>query len=80
MDWRLTNQRNYLTGVSLTRRTWDSAFQASDHEHCAFCWAKFAAPRVPQAVQAGYATLDGLHWVCDTCFQDFRGAFGWCVV
>ena len=80
MDWRLTNQRNYLTGVSLTRRTWDSAFQASGHEHCAFCWAKFAAPRVPQAVQAGYATLDGLHWVCDTCFQDFRGPFGWCVV
>jgi hypothetical protein len=23
MDWRLTNPRNYLTGVSLTRRTWD---------------------------------------------------------
>ena len=80
MDSRITNQPEYLSGVSLTRRVWSQPAPRWDHDHCAFCWAKFAGSDIPGAIQEGYATLDGDHWVCDACFQDFRIPFGWSVV
>lgn len=46
-----------------------------DHEHCAFCWEKFAEQK--GCLRAGYATEDGRHWICPECFQDLRGRFGW---
>lgn len=80
MESRITHQQSYLSGVSLMRRTWHAPVQPSDHDHCAFCRVKFAAPAIRGAIQAGYATVDDQHWICDDCFHDFRGAFGWSVV
>jgi hypothetical protein len=54
-----------------------------DHDHCAFCWAKFMAaaakPEDPEIITEGYASEDG-QWICDGCFADFRDEFRWSVV
>ena len=31
----------------------------------------------PNVLQEGYTTEDGYHWICPTCFNDFREHFGW---
>jgi hypothetical protein len=79
-DWRLTHQENYLSGVALTRRPWRESRPGWDHDHCAFCWAKFAAFDGPDILREGWTTIDEYHWVCDQCFVDFRDRFGWQVV
>ena len=31
----------------------------------------------PDVLHEGFNTLDGYHWVCPTCFDDFREKFSW---
>ncbi|WP_412063595.1 hypothetical protein [Rubrivirga sp. IMCC45206] len=79
-DWRLTGQEAYLTGVALCWREYRRYSETWDHDHCEFCWSKFAEPSVnPEALHAGYATLDEYRWVCNQCFGDFRQRFGWTI-
>lgn len=40
--WRLTNQAAYLTGVVLIPQRWKPSDPRSEHDHCKFCWEKFA--------------------------------------
>ena len=75
-DWRLRNQQKYLQGVSLVHRAYQS-LPGNDHDHCAFCWAKFMVEDRPKVLHEGYATLDRSHWICDQCFGDFAEMFGW---
>jgi hypothetical protein len=28
----------------------------------------------------GYCTIDNYHWICETCFHDFKDMFKWKVV
>ncbi len=72
-DWRITNQHQYLDGVTLV---WDhySTDDAWDHDHCELCWAKF-----PEDESAGYRTRDSRHWICKRCFEDFKEDFSWTV-
>lgn len=77
-DWRLTGQAAYLTGAVLCRRPYRRYREGWDHDHCEFCFAKFAEPGpLPDALHEGYATLDAYRWICPTCFEDFRERFGW---
>ena len=46
-DPRITNQKTYLLGVALAKKAWVRPAPDWDHDHCAFCWAKFAEPPVP---------------------------------
>ena len=69
-DWRLTDQKEYLYGKELIRAVFRET-ETNDHEHCIFCWFKLTNPA------QGYCTLDRYHWICDTCFRDFREAFNW---
>ena len=51
-DWRLRNRENYLKGVTLVRRPYrryppDTTW---DHDHCAFCWAKFMVEDYPDVL------------------------------
>jgi hypothetical protein len=78
-DWRLTSQEKYLMGVSLVHRRYQP-IGANDHDHCAFCWAKFMTKDSSDVLHEGYATPDGSHWICDRCFGDFRAKFHWIVV
>jgi hypothetical protein len=78
-DWRLQGQEEYLRGATLVRRTYREYEKDPrwDHDHCEFCWAKFAAEDAPGVIHTGYATEDGYRWICETCFQDFRQMFKW---
>jgi len=76
-DWRLGGQDRYLKGVTLFRRAYSRYRESWDHDHCAFCWTKFMVEDGPGVLHEGYCTEDGYHWVCGTCFADFRAAFEW---
>jgi hypothetical protein len=78
-DWRLTNQEDYLKGVTLIHRKYRQYPKNSewDHDHCAFCWAKFSLYNDPEHLKEGYATTVDYHWICPQCFQDFKDRFQW---
>ena len=79
-DWRLINQLTYFTGVELGWRRYRVFREGWDHDHCEFCWAKFAEREDSEVLHEGYATPDELKWVCGPCFEDFKDLFGWIVV
>ncbi len=77
-DWRLLNQEDYLSGVKLQWKEYRRYSETWDHDHCAFCWDKFAeADHIPEALHSGYATEDDYYWICKACFDDFRDRFKW---
>ena len=45
------------------------------HDHCEFCWAKVMTHYETEF----YCTKDFKHWVCKTCFEDFKEKFNWTV-
>ena len=73
-DWRLQGQEKYLSGVKLVKIRFRQSGDY-DHDHCAFCWDKFS--EVEEDLHVGYATLDGYHIVCETCYEDFKERFQW---
>ena len=77
-DWRLQGQEKYLKNATLRRKSWSQIPKGPDHDHCEFCWAKFAAESlIPDALHEGYATLDNYRWICPNCFEDFKDRFQW---
>jgi hypothetical protein len=75
-DFRLRDQARYLLGASLVRRVYVPRRQDWDLVHCAFCLVPFVDPARPHVQHEGLVTLDGRHWICPGCFEDFRQAFG----
>jgi hypothetical protein len=73
-DWRLTNQENYLMEQALHYKAYSRRTTKTDHDHCEFCFQKFADSGV-DTIQEGYATLDDYRWICPTCFNDFKKQF-----
>jgi hypothetical protein len=66
-DWRLTGQASYLQGAALTWKRYRAWSETWEHDHCAFCWAKFMDPDFseahrrfieehPEVLTEGYAT------------------------
>lgn len=78
-DWRLTGQERYLLEKTLVRKTYAPPRPDWDHDHCAFCWAKFMQNGEEGAYQEGYATEDSQYWICPPCFVDFKDKFQWTV-
>ena len=76
-DWRLMGQERYLKGVTLVHRMYRPANPHNDHDHCAFCTAKFMAAAQSDILREGYSTPDGYHWICENCFGDFVELFEW---
>jgi hypothetical protein len=76
-DWRLTSQEKYLKGVTLQWRRYTRWSETWDHDHCASCWDKFMDSDAFDVVHEGYATEDSRHWICETCFEDFKDMFEW---
>ena len=68
-DYRLTNQKEYLSGKKLKRKPF-RATPKSDHEHCVFCWDKFLDG------DEGYCA-DNYYWICEKCYADFKDMFRW---
>ncbi|HVL50728.1 MAG TPA: hypothetical protein VM754_04415 [Actinomycetota bacterium] len=81
-DWRLFGQEKYLFGASLVRsdyarsRVVDSPWE---DDHCEFCGHEFMKDNFPDVLHEGYATQNGLHWICADCFNDFAPMFCWTV-
>ena len=76
-DWRLHGQEKYLKGLVWTWKTYAAPSASWDHDHCAFCWAKFMQAGPLDTLHEGYATSDNRHWVCKACFDDFKTRFAW---
>jgi hypothetical protein len=76
-DWRLRNQIDYLRNAALVWKEYHTPSESWDHDHCAFCWAKFMEGDYPDVLHMGYATEDDYDWVCKRCFDDFKEMFGW---
>ena len=80
-DWRLQGQEVAMIGLTFVRRPYKSYSKDWDHDHCAFCWAKFMESRIePDILTEGYATPDSHKWVCPSCFDDFKEQFEWEVI
>ena len=77
-DWRLQGQERYLANAALRHERYHAPSAAWDHDHCEFCSRKFS--EASGDLNAGYVTQDGQHWICETCFHDFRAAFHWQVL
>ena len=64
------------------------------HDHCEFCWQEFSTDHDcadgSRPLTEGYTARgpagrpdeqrrDNYHWVCPTCFDDFKEHFGWTI-
>jgi hypothetical protein len=75
-DWRLQGQEKYLMKAKLLFTAFNSSVR--DHDHCAFCHEKFS--ELDEDLHEGYCTLAKYHWICKSCFNDFKDLFEWQVV
>ena len=73
-DWRLRGQESYLLGKTLYLRQFP---MEKDHDHCEFCWDKFA--HYPETLHQGYTTADNYYWICPDCMNDFKETFKWII-
>ena len=74
-DWRLSGQERYLSRAVLIKAVFKKHSEIDDHTHCIFCWDKFSERA--EDLHVGYT--NGYHWICETCFNDFKEQFGWIV-
>ena len=81
-------ERDLPPGTVLSLKPYRARSETSEHEHCAFCFAKFMDPRFSEehrrfvaeradVLTEGYATTDERGWVCPRCFDDFADELGW---
>lgn len=63
-----------LSHATLIYHQWYKT-DANDHDHCAFCWDKFA--EFDGCLHIGYSTENRFYWICETCFADFKEMFQW---
>ncbi len=75
-DWRFQGQDKYLMHVQLMFSKFDGAER--NHDHCGFCSEKFSEDN--DDLHEGYCTLNKYHWICESCFNDFKEIFKWTVV
>jgi hypothetical protein len=74
-DWRLQGQERYLKGVKLYWVKYTLYREGWDHDHCEFCWRKFAIQGGD--LTEGYTTKNHYHWICKACYEDFKEMFHW---
>jgi hypothetical protein len=81
-DPRLNGQERFLQGAILRWSLYTQPSETWDHDHCEFCWSRFAEQRAgyQDAQQYGFTTDDRFRWICKTCFDDFKDRFEWGVV
>lgn len=83
-DWRLISgpvlaYEERLKSIPLYHATFQPLSEEWEHEHCAFCWAKFSL--CENDLQQGYCTTPNNQrealWICPECCRDFKEMFGW---
>lgn len=76
-DWRRQGQEVYLSNKSFTLKTYTPRSESWEHDHCEFCSAKISQDS--SDIKQAYSTDDNYHWVCQSCFKDFKEEFGWSI-
>ena len=66
-------EKVYLHGKKMQLKNID--FDSNDHRHCELCWDKFAHHN--DCLQKGYYEEESQSWICEDCFNEFKGLFGW---
>ena len=74
-EWRILPYHEEKFGGRVLNRCHWREEKGNDHDHCAFCWDKFA--KYDDCLHVGYCTEDGQEWICDVCYDDFKDRFGW---
>ena len=76
-DWRLTgNQANYMHGELLRFGPYKPRKKGFEHDHCEFCFRRFASAERQNFCSEGFFTEDK-RWICETCYDDFKVLFDW---
>ncbi len=68
--------QGFLIGQRL-RKVAFTPSENMDHEHCNMCGAKFSS--APDDLHEGYATEDGVNWVCPACELQYKDEYAWTV-
>lgn len=68
-DWRLQGQEQNLKGVTLYWKKYKAHRESWDHDHCEFCWAKFAEFDGPDIIHEGYTTEDDIAGSASNVFR-----------
>lgn len=73
-DWRLRGQEEYLQNRVFRYQKFMGLPNVSDHAHCELCWHKFMEnpDGVKDCSGEGYCSTDGIYWICEECFKDFK--------
>lgn len=74
-DWRLHGQEKGDVGLTWYHRKWRTYSESWDHDHCEYCMACFSS--APEDIHEGYASEDNYHWICPTCYNDFKELLDW---
>ena len=74
-DWRLMNQMEYLHRRNLLHVSYEPYREGWDHDHCEFC-----AVTMTTETKEAYCTEDKYHWICPSCYEDFREMFEWSIL
>lgn len=77
-DWRRQGQEKFLRKATLVFRQYNPNSAAWEHDHCEFCGSRFSL--MDGDLNAGYSTIDGYHWICTQCYNDFKEEFEWRVI
>ena len=81
-DWRLTNQDKFFRNAKLIFSKYTTKSERWNHDHCEFCFETFCESsfNIKDSIDEGYCTLDSYHWICETCYEDFKEMFNWTIV
>ena len=74
-DWRLHGQEKGDIGLTWYHRKWSALSESWNHDHCEYCMACFSS--TPDDFHEGYASEDNYHWICPTCYNDFKDLLDW---
>jgi hypothetical protein len=77
-DWRRQGQEKYLKDLKLLFRKYNPYRIGWEHDHCEFCGVKFSQSEAD--CNQGYSSIDGYHWICVECYNDFKDEFNWSIV
>lgn len=60
--------------IVLSKHPFEDYKDGWEHEHCEFC-----SDRIDKNTSSAYSTNDNYHWICETCYNDFKEMFEWIV-
>lgn len=75
--WQIMGQEGYLFGKDLYWRKYKPFSDSWEHDHCTFCFEKFADEDISDVLHEGFTTEDNHYWICRECYEDFKQVFQW---